>query len=104
MITLTESAIQKVKELNSVSNQYLKIGVKSGGCSGFTYYYELTENPEKFDFVIRNNGIKLIIDNLSLPFLAGMELNWISDLFESKFVFNNSNEKSRCGCGKSASF
>lgn len=108
MITITDSAKEKFTEICKDNNAYsVTLQLKGGGCAGFQYSWgladtveDLTEDEEVFD---AGEG-KLAIDIMSLAYMAGSEVDYVSDLMGSQFVINNPNAKSGCGCGSSVSF
>lgn len=106
MITLTEKAIAKIKEIGLDEELKLLIRVKTigGGCNGFEndmYFDEL--EPTDFDEVYEFDGIKIICDQLSLQYMDGTEIDWEDGEFNQGFRFKNPNISSQCGCGKSFS-
>ncbi|EGR27739.1 iron-sulfur cluster assembly protein, putative [Ichthyophthirius multifiliis] len=106
-ITLTDRAAEKIKELISKSQDqnYLavKIGIKKRGCSGLSYTMNYCDNKKenKFDEVIYDKGVTVIIDNKALMALVGTEMDWLEDDLRAEFIFNNPNQKGACGCGES---
>jgi iron-sulfur cluster assembly accessory protein len=106
MITLTKNAIDKLLEISEDEDlgTTVRVCLKGGGCSGYLtdLYFEnnIRDTDEQFDF----DGIKIIIDPISLQYLAGTEIDYINNLMQSGFKFNNPNISSSCGCGKSVSF
>ena len=105
MITLTEIAAKKVMELLADRpNQIgLRVGVRGGGCSGFTYFLEFAEEVADRDRELESHGIKLIIDSKSYLYLMGVEVDFRDDLTGAGFKFNNPNARRTCGCGESFS-
>ncbi len=104
IMTLTDEAAQQVKILldkRSKSSFGIRVGVKSGGCSGLSYYVEYADDKNKFDEVIEDKGVRILIDPKAVMYLIGSEMNYVKDKFKSGFTFNNPNEKGSCGCGKS---
>lgn len=105
VITVTQNAISEVKHLLAQSDDKdvlgIRVGVKSGGCSGFTYFIEYAKEQSKFDEVIEIDNIKLLIDPKALMYVMGSEMDYKQEEFSSGFIFTNPNEKARCGCGKS---
>ena len=104
MITLTEAAAQRAKNLIAKSEKPvlgLRVGVDSRGCSGFSYVVEYAEEQKKLEDVIEDKGVKIFIDPTAVMFLLGSEMDYVEDKFHTGFVFNNPNEKGRCGCGES---
>ena len=104
MITLTDAAAERVKALIARADKPVKglrVGVKSRGCSGLSYFVEYAESPKKFEDVVEDKGVRIFIDPGSVMFLLGMRMDYVEDKLQSGFVFVNPNEKSRCGCGES---
>ena len=103
MISLTAAAVSAIKERRQGS-QALRIGLKGGGCSGFSYvlaYVDDPPNPQ--DHVLSFDDVSVFVDPKSMKYLSGMTLDWEKSLIWSGFKFINPNEKSRCGCGSSFS-
>ncbi len=106
MITLTEAAAERVRTLISHSEKPvlgLRVGVKTRGCSGLSYFVEYAEEQKKFEDVVEDKGVKIFIDPTAVMFLIGTEMDYVEDKIQSGFVFKNPNEKNRCGCGESFS-
>ncbi len=105
MITLTEIAANKVTELlASRPNQIgLRLGVRGGGCSGFTYFLEFAEKVTSLDRELESHGIRLIVDAKSYLYLMGTEVDYHDDLTAAGFKFNNPTARRTCGCGESFS-
>ena len=104
MITLTDSAAERVRSLISRSEKPvlgLRVGVKTRGCSGLSYFVEYAEDQKKFEDVVEDKGVKIFIDPTAVMFLIGTEMDYVEDKLQSGFVFKNPNEKNRCGCGES---
>lgn len=105
MISLTPLAAEKVKIYLERRGQGLgiKIGVKTTGCSGLAYFLEYVDvEPSKQDCVLyESNEIKIWADTKSLPYVNGMEMDWIKQGLNEGFDFVNPNERDRCGCGES---
>ena len=105
MITLTELAAKKVAELlvKQPHRIGLRVGVRGGGCSGFTYFLEFAEEINDRDRELESHGIKLYVDPKSYLYLMGTEISYLDDLSGSGFKFNNPSAKRTCGCGESFS-
>lgn len=109
-ITLTESAAKRVQEfIQSESlpdgETRLRVGVKGGGCSGFSYLLDLTADPVgEFDEELEVSGVKVVIDQKSALYLDGTTIDYVSEgPLREGFVFKNPNATSTCGCGSSFS-
>jgi iron-sulfur cluster assembly protein len=105
MITLTESAVKRVQEMVSKKDTAigLRIGVTESGCSGYSYALDFAESLSDDDTVIEQGGVKVVVDNKSLPVLDNMELDFVKEGLNQSFKFNNPNVVSSCGCGESFS-
>jgi iron-sulfur cluster assembly protein len=104
IITITDGALSHVKELlekRGHPSYGLRIGVKSGGCSGLTYEVSYADERGKYDEELKIDDINIIIDPKAIMYLLGTEMDYMETDFKSGFVFNNPNEKGKCGCGKS---
>ena len=106
LVTLTENAIKKIKEIMEKENKNgygLRMRVMGGGCSGLTYNLNIEKESNDKDHVLITNGLRVYIDRKSLVYLNGIELDYVETLTESGFKFNNPNAKKTCGCGSSFS-
>jgi iron-sulfur cluster assembly protein len=105
-VTLTQGAVEQLlniqKQENISSNHALRIGVKGGGCSGFTYVLGFDE-PEAGDDHYVINGINVVMNKAHAIYLLGMEVDFVQGLQNRGFTFNNPNASSTCGCGTSFS-
>jgi iron-sulfur cluster assembly accessory protein len=103
MVTITEAAAIKIKELMPEGNaEYaLRMRVVGGGCSGLQYQMGLEEVPGTNDKVFTSNGIKVFVDTKSALYLAGAQVDYLNGLMESGFKITNPNAKTTCGCGQS---
>ncbi len=81
----------------------LRVYIIGGGCSGFQYGFAFEEEVEDGDFVMDNDGVQLMVDPMSFPYLMGSTVDYKEDLQGSRFVINNPNAKTTCGCGSSFS-
>lgn len=108
VVILSESAareinnIVKSQELDATKIR-LRVGVKGGGCSGFSYLLDLTESQKETDEVFEQHGIKIIVDPKSLLYLNGTTIDFKDEIMGRGFVFGNPNATSTCGCGSSFS-
>lgn len=102
-VTLTEAAAQHVQKYLARRGKGvgLRLGVKTSGCSGMAYKLEFADQVEPDDKVWESFGVKVLVDEKSLPYLDGTELDYTREGLQEGFKFHNPNEKSRCGCGES---
>lgn len=104
MLQLTDVAATKVAEFLTKHKRpeaLLRVRVVGGGCSGFQYQLALDDESRDGDQVIEQNGVKILVDERSLPYLDGTEIDYVEDLMGAGFRFNNPNAVSNCGCGES---
>lgn len=102
LISLTPNAVDHLKLLlNQPEPKLIRVGVKNRGCSGLTYDLEYITAPGKFDEVVEQDGVRVILDSKALFSIVGSEMDWIDDRLSSRFVFKNPNSKGTCGCGES---
>ena len=102
-VTLTEAAAKHVHKypVRRGKRVGLRLGVKTSGCSGMAYKLEFADQVEPDDKVWESFGVKVLVDEKSLPYLDGTELDYTREGLQEGFKFHNPNEKSRCGCGES---
>src|SRR5437764_15368708 len=106
-ISLTETAASEIKKIIKEQglpeiDTKLRVGVKGGGCSGFSYLLDLTEEPKaESDEEMDSNGVKIVVDSRSLLYLDGTEIDFRDEVMGRGFVFKNPNATSTCGCGGS---
>ena len=104
-VVVTQSAAQRVSEImtSEPNGSMLRISVEGGGCSGFQYKYDLVQSREADDLVLERDGATILIDQFSLQFMAGSEIDYVDDLIGAAFKINNPNAIAGCGCGTSFS-
>ncbi|MHB1766882.1 MAG: iron-sulfur cluster insertion protein ErpA [Phycisphaerae bacterium] len=106
-IALTETAAKEIKNIikdQGLSEQAaLRVGVKGGGCSGFSYVLDLTEDAVETDEIMESHGIKVLADRKSYLYLNGTEIDFKDEVMGRGFVFKNPNATHTCGCGSSFS-
>lgn len=107
MLTLppkvTDRAFERLAEIGaSAQGKALRVAVEGGGCSGFQYEIDLDDVKDS-DLVLEGAGEKVVIDDVSLPFLAGATINFSEELIGARFVIDNPNATASCGCGTSFS-
>lgn len=105
-VTITETAAREIRTI--ITQQELdpgkvrlRVGVKGGGCSGFSYVLDLTESQKDHDEVFELHGIKVVCDPKSLLYLNGVTIDFKDEIMGRGFVFQNPNASSSCGCGSS---
>lgn len=104
MIELTESAMQRIKDLLDEENNpniKLRTFVQGGGCSGMQYGFTFDESQNEDDFVIDKDGVKLLVDSISMQYLTGAKIDYKEELMGSSFSISNPNAQTSCGCGAS---
>ncbi|MDP8916709.1 MAG: iron-sulfur cluster insertion protein ErpA [Pseudomonadota bacterium] len=104
-VVLTESAARRLRELGAAEGRalMLRVAVEGGGCSGFQYVFDLVDRAEPEDVRIERDGAAALVDDVSLPFLAGSEIDFVDELVGAQFKVKNPNAASSCGCGVSFS-
>ena len=103
-MSLTDAAASRVREImaaKGASSVGLRVGVKNAGCAGMSYTMEVAQSVNKFDEIIEDKGVKVLIDPKAIMFLIGTQMDFKSDKLSSTFVFNNPNQTAACGCGES---
>ncbi|MCH7554782.1 MAG: iron-sulfur cluster insertion protein ErpA [Proteobacteria bacterium] len=103
-ITLSASAARRIAELVAMdehTGMKFRVSVSGGGCSGFQYGFGFDDKTEADELVVERDGAKMVIDSMSLMYLAGSEVDFIENVGGSYFVINNPNATSSCGCGSS---
>jgi iron-sulfur cluster insertion protein len=103
-VTLSASAAKRISTLiEGEGNPELKfrIAVNGGGCSGFQYDFKLVEEQQDDDLVVERDGVRMLVDGLSLLYLTGSEVDFVEELAGSMFVVKNPNATASCGCGSS---
>jgi len=104
IITLSDRAASRIKEIIASSKEPtigVRVGVKTGGCAGMSYFLEYAKEPKVSDEVIEDKGVKVLIDPGAVMYLLGTEMDYKKEEISSTFVFKNPNETERCGCGES---
>jgi iron-sulfur cluster assembly accessory protein len=102
--TVTDRAFARLAEINADNGtKSLRIAVEGGGCSGFQYEIKLEEVADGDDLVLEKDGQKVLIDSVSLPFLTNAVIDFTQELIGARFIIENPNATSSCGCGTSFS-
>ena len=103
-MTLTDAAADRLKNIMSTRDEAtigLRVGVRSGGCSGMSYTMDFVTEAGPHDEIVEDKGVTVLIDPKAIMYLIGTEMDFVAEKLQSGFVFNNPNEKGRCGCGES---
>ena len=106
MITITENVDTKVAEILQQENEPnigLRVFVQGGGCSGMSYGFALETEQNEDDFIIEQQGVKYLVDAMSMQYLQGATIDYKEDFEGSNFVIQNPNAQTSCGCGSSFS-
>ena len=100
---VTDRAFERLAEIGAATQgKALRVAVEGGGCSGFQYEIAL-DQPAEDDLVLEGHGQKVVVDNISLPFLSNAVIDFTEELIGARFVIDNPNATSSCGCGTSFS-
>jgi len=101
-LTMTPSAVARLGMLLRGPNpQLIRIGVRNKGCAGLSYHLEYVDKPGRFDEVVEQDGVRVLVDNKALFSIIGSEMDWREDALSARFAFKNPNIKDACGCGES---
>ena len=103
-VTLTDNAVARVRSLMDRADKPvlgLRVGVSNTGCSGHSYVVEYAEDKRPFEEEVKQDGVRVFIDPVAVMFLVGSKMDYVEGKLQSGFVFDNPNEKGRCGCGES---
>ena len=103
-MTLTDAAAARVREIMAGADKPivgLRVGVKNAGCAGMSYTMDFAEEIGRFDEVVEDKGVKILIEPKAVLFLLGTEMDFRTEKLSATFVFNNPNQTSACGCGES---
>ena len=103
-VTISDSAARRVRalaEAEGAAGLMLRVAVGGGGCSGFQYAFSFDDTAAAEDMVFQRDGVKVVIDETSLEFLGGSEIDYVEELVGSYFTVRNPNAASTCGCGVS---
>ena len=103
-IQISDNAAERIQALLASRGKPaygIRVGIRSRGCSGLSYTIEYADDAQKFEEVVEEKGVRVLIDPKAVMFLIGTEMDYVEEKLKSGFVFNNPNEKGRCGCGES---
>jgi iron-sulfur cluster assembly protein len=104
ILTVTDAAASRIQALIEKRGKPavgVRVGVRARGCSGLTYTLEYADEKGKFDEVVEDKGVTVLVDPKAVMFLLGTEMDFVEEKLQSGFTFRNPNEKGRCGCGES---
>jgi iron-sulfur cluster assembly accessory protein len=104
-VTLSDAAARRIATIlgSSPEMQALRVSVEGGGCSGFSYKFDLVEDQQDDDLVLEKNNARVLIDQLSLVYMDGSEIDFVDNLLGQSFQIKNPNAVANCGCGTSFS-
>src|ERR1700759_2283795 len=105
VMRLTEAAADRIKAIMAKTDKPIagvRVGVKNGGCAGMSYTMEYAADAKPFEEVMEDRGVKVFIDPKAILFLIGTELDFVQEKLGARFVFNNPNQTSACGCGEAS--
>lgn len=104
-VTLSSSAAARIKTIlaKQSDKDFLRVSVEGGGCSGFSYKFDLDDTKNEDDIVVERDGAKVLIDEMSMEFMRGSEIDFSTELIGAAFKINNPNATAACGCGTSFS-
>ena len=103
-LRLTPAAADQIRSAMEKSEKPvvgIRIGLKNAGCAGMSYTMDYAEQQNPLDEVVEDQGVRILIDPKAILFLIGTEMDFVKDRMQSRFVFNNPNQTSACGCGES---
>ncbi|MCF7644842.1 iron-sulfur cluster insertion protein ErpA [Bacillus subtilis] len=102
-ISVSDAAAKRIVKIlqKQTDKSALRISVEGGGCSGFSYKFDLVDDTNDDDLIIEKDGAKVLIDSISVPYIDGSVIDFIDDLMGQSFQINNPNVTSSCGCGVS---
>jgi iron-sulfur cluster assembly protein len=104
ILTVTPAAVEQIKTLLKGRNKPslgIRVGIKTRGCSGLSYYIEFADEKNPYDEIIQLDDVTVLIDPKAIMFVFGIVMDFETNDLESGFTFKNPNEKGRCGCGES---
>ena len=104
-VTLSENAAKRINAIlaKQSGKDYLRVSVEGGGCSGFSYKFDLDDTRNDDDVVIERDGARVLVDEMSMEFMRGSEIDFSTELIGAAFKINNPNATAACGCGTSFS-
>ena len=104
VLSVTDAAAARIQTLlakRGKPSAGVRLGVRARGCSGLSYTLEYADERGKFDEVVEDKGVTILVDPKAVMFVLGTEMDYVEEKLQSGFMFRNPNEKGRCGCGES---
>ncbi len=100
---ITQAAATQIGKIlaSESAGAKLRIAVQGGGCSGFSYIFSIDDTQTDSDRIFTRDGVDVLVDDMSLQYMEGAELDWVDDLIGASFRINNPNATASCGCGTS---
>ena len=100
---ISESAAAQISKIISGQNdgQFLRVAVQGGGCSGFSYVFSIEGEKAADDLTFERDGVTVLVDEMSIQYMEGSEIDWVDDLIGASFQIKNPNATANCGCGTS---
>ena len=104
-VTVSDSAAKRIAEIitGEPSHTMLRVSVEGGGCSGFQYKFDLVQDRQNDDLAIEKGGVTVLVDPVSVTYMEGSEIDYVTDLIGASFQVKNPNATASCGCGTSFS-
>lgn len=104
-MTLSENAAKRINAIlaKQSGKDYLRVSVEGGGCSGFSYKFDLEDTKSDDDVIVERDGAQVLVDEMSMEFMRGSEIDFSTELIGAAFKINNPNATAACGCGTSFS-
>ena len=103
-LSVTDAAAERVQALLTARGKPsvgIRVGVRARGCSGLSYTLEYADEKGRFDEIVEDKGVTILVDPKAVMFILGTEMDYVEEKLQAGFVFRNPNEKGRCGCGES---
>lgn len=100
---ITQAAAAQIGKILATENAdaKLRVAVQGGGCSGFSYIFSIEDTQTDADLIFTRDGVDVLVDDMSLQYMDGAEIDWVDDLIGASFRINNPNATASCGCGTS---
>ncbi len=100
---ITQAAATQISKIlaSETAGAKLRVTVQGGGCSGFSYIFSIDDDKKDGDLVFTRDGVDVLVDDMSLQYMEGAEIDWVDDLIGASFRINNPNATASCGCGTS---